>query len=75
MLTYGITGVEIAFRESLFRRSSPTLLDYSTTTDPIARVCSPLTAALGLCIAPVTNLFSEGTAALYLSAGSDSETV
>ena len=75
ILTYEITGVEIAFRESLFRRSGPMLLDYVTTDNPTSSVCGPLTAALGLPIASVAKRCSEGTGALYLSAGGGSETV
>ncbi|KAI6032566.1 hypothetical protein F5J12DRAFT_944673 [Pisolithus orientalis] len=75
LLSFQIVGVEIAFRESVFRRSGPRLLNYVATANPTASVCSPLTAALGLRIALVSTPYAEGTGALYLSAGCHSETV
>ncbi|KIY50257.1 hypothetical protein FISHEDRAFT_64903 [Fistulina hepatica ATCC 64428] len=75
LFTFKIFGVEIAFRESLFRRSGPRLLNYVSTASPTASVRSPLTAALGLRIASLTMRYAEGTGALYLSEGCDSEKV
>jgi len=64
--SFGIVGVEIAFRESLFRLSSPRLLNYVATANPTAKVRGPLTAALGLRIASLVAPHAEGTGALYL---------
>ncbi|KAF9013112.1 hypothetical protein BDQ17DRAFT_1342765 [Cyathus striatus] len=64
--SFDIHGVEIAFRESLFRRYSRTLLDYVSSDNPIANVYGPLTAALGLPIASVQTPGSEGTGGIYL---------
>ncbi|KAI5992374.1 hypothetical protein F5J12DRAFT_860015, partial [Pisolithus orientalis] len=75
LLSFQIVGVEIAFRESVFRRSSPKLLNYVAAANPTASVRSPLTAALGLSIASLPTRYAEGTGALYLSAGRHSETV
>ncbi|KAI6149868.1 hypothetical protein BKA82DRAFT_8377 [Pisolithus tinctorius] len=75
LLSFQIVGVEIAFRESVFRRSSSKLLNYVATINPTASIRSPLTAALGLCIASLPTQYAEGTGALYLSTGHHSETV
>ncbi|KAI6157173.1 hypothetical protein BKA82DRAFT_994414 [Pisolithus tinctorius] len=75
LLSFQIVGVEIAFRESVFRRFGPRLLNYVATANPTASVCSPLTAALGLRIASVFTPYAEGTGALYLSTDCHSETV
>ncbi|KAF8992692.1 hypothetical protein BDQ17DRAFT_1332153 [Cyathus striatus] len=69
--SFDIDGVEIAFRESLFRRYSRKLLDYIPSDNPISSFCGPLTAALGLPIASVQYTGSEGTGGIYLSAGND----
>ncbi|KAF8995984.1 hypothetical protein BDQ17DRAFT_1429957 [Cyathus striatus] len=71
LMSFDIDGVEIAFRESHFRRYSCTLLDYIPSDNPIAFLCSPLTASLGLPIASVQTPGSVGTGGIYLSAGHD----
>ncbi|KAH8987390.1 hypothetical protein EDB86DRAFT_3065748 [Lactarius hatsudake] len=78
---FKITGIEVAFRESLFTRSAgPKLFDYADYSDAdysdaTAGVRSLLTPALGLPIAAQATSYTEGTGAVYLSDGSRSEKV
>ncbi|ETW78096.1 hypothetical protein HETIRDRAFT_454139 [Heterobasidion irregulare TC 32-1] len=71
-----ITGVEIAFRESVFTRElqlqmhlACQLLKYVPSVDPTADVRSPFTPTLGLQIAPKSYPHFEGTGGLYLREG------
>ena len=65
-----ITGVEIAFRESVFTRfAGPQLLKHVSSIDPTADARSPFTPALGLQIAPKAYPHFEGTGGLYLREG------
>ncbi|KAF8837533.1 hypothetical protein BDN67DRAFT_185210 [Paxillus ammoniavirescens] len=67
-----ITGVEIAFRESVFTRSAgPQLLNHVPSIDPTADVRSPFTSALGLQIAPKAYPHFEGTGGLYFREGGE----
>ncbi|KAH9164036.1 hypothetical protein EDB89DRAFT_2142029 [Lactarius sanguifluus] len=62
-----LTDVEIAFRESVFTRSTgPRLLNYVPSSHATADVRSPLTPALGLQIAARHTPRCEGTGALYI---------
>ncbi|KAH9178534.1 hypothetical protein EDB89DRAFT_1842986 [Lactarius sanguifluus] len=73
---FNITGVEVAFRESLFTRSAgPKLFNYVDYPDATAAVRGQLTPALGLPIAAQATPYTEGTGAIYLSDGSGSEKV
>ena len=73
---FNITDVEVAFRESIFTPlGGPKLLKYVASGSATADVCSPLTSALGLPIAALDTPHTEGTGALYLSEGGDSEKV
>ena len=59
--------IEIAFRESVFTRSTgPRLLNYVPSVDPTADIRIPFTPALGVQIAPKDTPYFEGTGALYL---------
>ncbi|KAF8992678.1 hypothetical protein BDQ17DRAFT_1546371 [Cyathus striatus] len=69
LLSFDFGDVEVAFRESIFRRYTRTLLDYVPTEDPVSAFCGPLTAALGLPIASIQTPSSEGTGGIYLSSG------
>jgi hypothetical protein len=67
-----ITGVEIAFRESVFTQSAgPQLLNHVFSVDPTADVRGPFTPALGLRIAPNACPHFEGTGCLYLREGGE----
>lgn len=75
---FKITGAEVAFRESLFTRSAgPKLLNYAHWhySDATPGVRGPRTPALGLPIAAQATSHTEGTGAIYLSDGRDSEKV
>ncbi|KAH8115251.1 hypothetical protein DFH11DRAFT_1688466 [Phellopilus nigrolimitatus] len=68
--------VEIAFRESVFTRSDgPQLLKHVISLDPTADIGSPFTGALGVQIAPRNTPHFEGTGALYLCEGGQSDRV
>ncbi|KAG9092753.1 hypothetical protein FS749_015458, partial [Ceratobasidium sp. UAMH 11750] len=76
LVNAGFLQVEIAFRESIYTRSSGAqLLNYVSTLDPTADLRSPFTPALGLQIAPQKAPYLEGTAALFFRESSDSERV
>jgi hypothetical protein len=68
--------IEIAFRESVFTRSTgPQLLDHDPSVDPIADIRSPFTSSLGIRIAPRDTPHFEGIGALYLRESSQSDRV
>ena len=68
--------VEIAFRESVFTQSTgPQLLNPKLYLDSFADIRSPFTPSLGVQIAPKAIPHSEGTGALYLCEGGESNHV
>ncbi|KAN0113531.1 hypothetical protein V8E52_007595 [Russula decolorans] len=68
--------IEIAFRESLYIRSSgPRLLEHDPSEDPIADIRCPFTPSLGIQTAPKDTPHFGGTGALYLRESSQSERV
>ncbi len=68
--------IEIAFRESLYIRSSgPRLLEHDPSEDPIADIRCPFTPSLGIQIAPKDTPHFEGTGALYFRESSQSKRV
>jgi hypothetical protein len=74
----GFPDIEIAFRESLYIRSSgPQLLKlkHNPSLDPIADIRYPFTPSLGIHIATKGAPHIEGTGALYLRESSQSERV
>lgn len=74
--SFELTDVEVEFRESVFTRSvGPQLLGPRYSTDATASVRSPLTPSLGLPIAAKATPCVEGTGALYISEGDNSEKV
>ncbi|KAH9948859.1 hypothetical protein B0H21DRAFT_882225 [Amylocystis lapponica] len=76
LLEYGITDVEIAFRESIYtRHAGPQLLDHVSSVNPTVDVRVPFTPALGLQIAPKNFPYFEGTGCLYLCEGGESDRV
>jgi hypothetical protein len=73
---YGITDVDIEYRESKYRRlvGPPLLksvLDLNSTVD----VAGPLTAAVGFPIARLTPPRCQGTMGFYLAKGGESEDI
>ena len=73
---YGITGIEVEFRESVFARSaSPRLLKSVSSANATADVRGPLTPALCLRIAARITPHIEGTGAVYVSEGRNSDKV
>jgi len=72
--SFQLTDVEVEFRESVVTRSvGPKLLKSVSSTNATAGVRGPLTPALGLPIAARATSYAEGTGALYISEGRDSE--
>ncbi|KAI0029419.1 hypothetical protein K488DRAFT_72980 [Vararia minispora EC-137] len=70
---YKITDVDVDFRESLYtREAGPQLLPPVDDLDPLVDVVSPLTPALGLGISTRARPTAQGTMALYLAEGGDS---
>jgi hypothetical protein len=68
--------IEIAFRESIFTRSAgPRLLNHVLSVDPTADSRSPFTGALGVQIASRQTPDFEGTGALYICEGGQSNRV
>ena len=68
--------IEIAFRESVFTRSTgPRLLNHVPPANPTADIRIPFTPALGVQIAPKDTPYFEGTGALYLRKSSQSDRV
>ncbi|CAE7205656.1 unnamed protein product [Rhizoctonia solani] len=71
---YEITDVDVDFRESYYtREAGPRLLDPPEFWDPLFKVASPITHALGLGIYTKARLDAQGTMALYLAEGGDSD--
>jgi len=71
---FGLTDIEIEFRDSNYiREVGPRLLPPVNDLDPLVDVISPLTPALGLRISTMARPKSQGTMALYLAEGGDSE--
>ncbi|KAI0001528.1 hypothetical protein BJV74DRAFT_944493 [Russula compacta] len=74
--SYQITDIEVEFRESIFTRSAgPKLLKSVSSTNATAGIRGPLTPTLGLRIAAQATSYSEGTGALYISEGHNSDKV
>jgi hypothetical protein len=70
---YQITNVDIDYRESFYtRKVGPQLLQPVDDLDPLVDVVSPLTPALGLGISTKARPDAQGTMALYLAEGGDS---
>jgi len=70
---YQITDVDIDYRESFYtREAGPQLLQPVGDLDPLVDVVSPLTPALGLGISTKARPNAQGTMALYLAEGGDS---
>ncbi|KAF8879528.1 hypothetical protein CPB84DRAFT_292048 [Gymnopilus junonius] len=73
---YEITDVDVDFRESLYiREAGPQLLPPVEDLDPLVDVIGPLTPALGLRISTRAKPNAQGTMALYLAEGGDSDTL
>ena len=73
---FGISDVEVEFRESVYTRSvGPDLLEPVSDFNPIADVSGPLTPALGLSIASQSTLHVQGTGGFYLAQGGDNNKV
>jgi hypothetical protein len=73
---YGITDVDIEYRESVYRRSvGPPLLESVSNLDSTVDIVGPLTAALGLPIAGSTTTHFQGTMGFYLAEGGESEDI
>jgi hypothetical protein len=72
----GFPDVEVAFRESVVTQSvGPTLLSFDPSVDPVPELRSPFTPTLGIQIAPLETPYFEGTGAVYLREGSESDRV
>ena len=72
----GFPDVEVAFRESVVTHSvGPKLLSFDPSIDPVPELRSPFTPTLGIQIAPLKAPHFEGTGAVYLREGSDSNRV
>ncbi|KAF9649940.1 hypothetical protein BDM02DRAFT_3128052 [Thelephora ganbajun] len=70
---YQITDVDIEYRESFYtREAGPQLLQPVHDLDPLVNVVSPLIPALGLRISTKARPDTQGTMALYLAEGGDS---
>jgi hypothetical protein len=73
---YGITDVEIEYRESIYTRSAGlNLLKPVEDEHPTAPVRGPLTPVLGLFIAAQATPHVGGTGGLYLAEGGDSKKI
>jgi hypothetical protein len=71
---YNITDVNVHFRDSIYRLEvGPQLLRPVGEFDPLIDVVGPLTTALGLHISTKARPDAEGTMALYLKKGDDSD--
>lgn len=77
--SYEITDIEVEFRESIFTRfagrAGPKLLKSVSSANATADVRGPLTSALCLRISARSTPHIEGTGALYLSEGRNSDKV
>ena len=63
---HGISDVDVAYRESVARSfSGPELFAPVSVRDPIEAVIDPVTTALGLPIAGLKTLNSQGTAGFF----------
>ena len=71
---HDITDIDVDFRELIYSRAAgPQLLKPVNDLDPLVNVVSPLTPTLGLSISTKARLHTQGTMALYLVEGGDSE--
>ena len=71
---FGITDVHVHFRESNYTRGiGAPLYAHVDDLDPLVDVIGPLTPALGVRISTVAQPNAQGTMALYLAAGGDSQ--
>jgi hypothetical protein len=69
---HGISDVDIAYRESVARGfSGPQLFAPVSDLDPLKAVIDPVTTALGLPIAGLKTLKSQGTMGFYFRVGKD----
>ena len=75
---FGITDVEVEYRESVYTRSvGPDLLSPVSNRDPLYDVSGPLTPTLGLSISAFESARPnvQGTMGLYLAEGGESDRV
>jgi hypothetical protein len=69
---HGISDVDVAYRESVARGfSGPELFAPVSDLDPLKAVIDPVTTALGLPIAGLKTLKSQGTMGFYFRVGED----
>ena len=69
---HGISDVDVAYRESVARGfSGPELFAPVSDLDPLKAVIDPVTTALGLPIAGLKTLKSQGTMGFYFRVGKD----
>ncbi|KAF8344369.1 hypothetical protein F5887DRAFT_1134608 [Amanita rubescens] len=69
---HGISDVDVAYRESVVRSfSGPELFAPVSEFDPLKAVIGPVTTALGLPIAGLNMLETEGTMGFYFRVGKD----
>ncbi|KZS99958.1 uncharacterized protein LAESUDRAFT_769211 [Laetiporus sulphureus 93-53] len=69
---HGITDIEVAYRESVARGSAgPELFAPVLDLDPLKAVIDPVTNALGLPIAGLKTLKSQGTMGFYFKVGDE----
>lgn len=67
---HGISDIDVAYRESVARGfSGPELFAPVTDLDPLKAVIDPVTTALGLPIAGLKTLKSQGTMGFYFKVG------
>ena len=70
----GFPDVEVAFRESVVTQSvGSKLLSFDPDVDPVPELPSPFTPTLGIQIAPLKTPHLEGTGAVYLREGGESD--
>ena len=69
---HGISDIDVAYRESVVRGfSGPELFAPVSDFDPLKAVINPVTTALGLPIAGLKTLMSQGTMGFYFRVGKD----
>ena len=69
---HGISDIDVAYRESVVRGfSGPELFAPVSNSDPLKAVIDPVTTALGLPIAGLKTLMSQGTMGFYFRVGED----
>ena len=69
---HGISDIDVAYRESVARAfSGPELFAPVSDLDPLKAVIDPVTTALGLPIAGLNTLKSQGTMGFYFRVGTD----